>query len=57
MKCCQKKCNDDATYWVFWPGEGKKGMCSFHTLKAQNVCQAMGVHIHVEEMSEVPKKG
>lgn len=49
-ECCQTNCEDRATHYVFWPGQGKKMMCEAHKDKALGISRVMGFSLHTEEI-------
>lgn len=48
-ECCQTNCNRPATYYVFWPGDGKKMMCEEDKNKAIRIANVMGFNLYTEE--------
>lgn len=49
MKCCQEKCDKEATHYVFWPGQDKKEMCEEDSKRAIAISMALGFNLYVEK--------
>lgn len=51
-ECCQTNCTNTATHYMYWPGQGKKMVCTECAQKAKAVGRAMGVDIYIEAKDE-----
>jgi hypothetical protein len=49
--CCQEKCENTATRYVYWPGRNPPPkMCIFHAVQAIQVMNALGLDLTTEEI-------
>lgn len=54
MNCKQRNCDNVATHRVFWPGNEPLETCKIHAQTALTMANAMGFHLHVEELPYKP---
>ena len=50
QKCQQKGCTNEACAKMYWPSRPAAPICLTHAAKAQQIADAMGFHLVIEEL-------